>query len=482
MNVSPDKVAPPAVTAVTIPQRWLVRKAFSGAVSRYLLTGIRAAWLLFLLLALLSHSNGWQQGPFTWWGVHLNALPWRIGPLTLLPPLLLIGLITLWRIQPAGSWSWGSPRLTWPLLGITLLAMADIVALRLATAGLMLALFWLVYLGLINLYPKGVIWVGFVLALSLVILIQAGVGIVQFAAQRDLGLVWLGEPTLLPLEHGISVVMNGETPWLRAYGLNSHPNRLGWKLVMLWLMLWPCRQVVSGRLRVMVWLALVVGVGGILVSLSRSAWLAWLAAAAVFALAAWLSSRDHTLQPENPSPLPRASLFFTFLLLAGPVLFALTYGQILISRLSRPTEAIEILSVLERLRDAPLAWQLMLSHPWRGVGLEQFSQAAIQLHPFAGLVHVVPLLIGAELGVPALLCWLLLLIAPLARHHCLPVYTPQAAVWLALIIIGLLQPEPTPFTMQGAVMFGLAAALWSVPWPAPPKPEQLQKTMGVYRP
>lgn len=429
---------------------------------------MQVLWLLLLVLALLSHSHGGQQGPFTWGGVSLPG-GWRVGPLSLLPMLWALGLLWRWWLaRRVGGWSWGARRVTLPLAGLTLLAVINGLVWQWDTAVLMLFLFWLVYLSFINLFPQHPPWHGLIGVIALVIIVQAGVAIAQFGWQRELGLVWLGEPVLTPFAQGISVVMNGEIPWLRAYGLNSHPNRLGWKLVLLWLMLWPCQRVVSGRLRAVVWLALVSGMAGILVSLSRSAWLAWLAGVAVLIVADWLAWRGGAARPFTSPHLSRPPLLLTGLILAGPVLFALAYGQILIGRFSRPSDALEILSFLERLRDAPLAWQLMISHPWSGVGLGQFRQAAVQLHPLAGLVHVTPLLVGAELGAPGFLGWLWLLAAPLLRRDLLPDYAPQTAVWIAIIVIGLLQPEPTPFTMQGAILFGLAAALWSVPWPGAP--------------
>ncbi|HRQ40276.1 MAG TPA: O-antigen ligase family protein [Chloroflexota bacterium] len=458
-------------TAVSFSKRLLSRISTPTLpLPLWLSTGMSALWLLFLLLALLSHSNGWQQGPFTWGGVWLPG-GWRVGFLSLLPLLLAVGLAwRWWEAQRSGDWSWGAWRVTLPLVGLTLLAAVNGVIWQWDTAVLMLILFWLVYLSLIHFFPPQPPWYGLIAVIALVIIVQAGVAVAQFGLQRELGLAWLGEPTLTPFERGISVVMNGEAPWLRAYGLNSHPNRLGWKLVLLWLMLWPCQRIATGWLRAVVWLALLSGMAGILVSLSRSAWLAWLAGTAVFLLADWVSWRKKLLRPSRHLLRSRSHLLLVGLMLAGPTLFALAYEPLVVGRFSRPSDALEILSLSERLRDAPLAWQLMLNNPWSGVGLGQYRQAATQLHPLAGLVHATPLLVGAELGMPGFLGWLCLLAAPLLRRDLLLTFAPQTAVWVAIILIGLLQPEPTPFTMQGAILFGMAAALWSVPWPTPNLP------------
>jgi hypothetical protein len=429
-----------------------------------LLTTTRAIFLLFVLLVLISHSNGWQQGPFSWAAVSLPGTSWRMGLLSLLPLLLLIGLVGIgWFGRRTAVWSWGTARVTLPLSAITLLAVVDIVLLRLAMAGLMLALFWLVYLATINLKPKESMWTGVGCILALIIIIQAGVGVAQFIRQEAVGLAWLGEPILDTTQPGISIVMNGDQLWFRAYGINSHPNRLGWKLVLLWLMLWPYRAAVAPRWQLFVRLALVVGLAGIAVSLSRSAWLALAVGMGVYALAGGLS----WWWGRGTFSLSRGLLGWTAVVVGGLSLFITTYDQVLLGRLSRPSNGLELMSIFERVRDFQVARELLLANSWQGVGLRQFTITAVQLNPFAGVVHVVPLLVGVEFGLPGLIFWVLLLTAPLVRPDLLRAYVPQTAVWLAMITISLLQPEPTLFTMQGAVMLGLVAALWSHPHPNP---------------
>jgi hypothetical protein len=226
-------------------------------------------------------------------------------------------------------------------------------------------------------------------------------------------------------------------------------------------MLWPFHTAVTRHWRPFVRLALLAGLAGIAVSLSRSAWLALAAGLGVYALAGtllWWRSRTNF-------SLSREWLAWTGIVVGGLCLFVATYDQVLAGRLSRPSSGLELMSIFERVRDFQVARELLLAHPWQGVGLRQFTITAVQLNPFAGVVHVVPLLVGVELGLPGLFCWLLLLTAPLVRPDLLRAYVPQTAVWLAMITVGMLQPEPTLFTMQGAVMLGLVAALWSIPWP-----------------
>jgi O-antigen ligase len=420
----------------------------------------RGAFLLFLWLALLSHSYGWQQGPFTW-----AAFPWqgwRIGPLSLLPLLLAIGLLVQWR--QTDTWSWGDRRVTLPLAVLTALAFAVTLfhansapIQPMITAVLMLLLFWLIYLSALNLHPPTAVWWGLAATLALVMLAQSSVALLQFWQQQDLSLSFMGEPLLSATRLDVSIVMNGDARWLRGYGLNSHPNRLGWKVALLWLMLWPLVKMSTGKWRLWLQLALAAGLGGLLVSLSRSAWLALAVGLLVYGMAGWRA---------RPSRFPRPSrthLIWLLLLGGGFALFVLLYAPVLLGRISRPRNLVELASFLERARDLPVAWELLQTHPWFGVGLGQFVPAAQQLLHYAGLVHVTPLLMGVELGVVGLFCWLAVLLWPLARRQLLRNYAPATAVWLAILIISLLQPEPTPFTMQGSIMLGLAAAMWAAP-------------------
>lgn len=425
-------------------------------------------FLLFLLLALLSHSDGWQQGPFTWGGITVSG--WQIGILSLLPLLLAAGLVRQkWHGR---SWLWGDQRVTLPLILLTLLSAANVVfkpGPRAGTAVLMLLLFWLIYLSALNLHPARPVWWGLVWVLAGVILVQSVVAMLQFWSQQDLHLRWLGEPPLSPARLDVSIVMNGSDRWLRGYGLNSHPNRLGWKLALLWLMVWPLARTATGKHQILLYLSLVAGLGGLLVSLSRSAWLALAAGLVIYGLAAWQGWPTLRLSrgPVRFPRLSRTAIAWLLPIAVGMLLFSLTYYPVLAGRLSRPTNLVELAPYLERSRDLHVAWELLQTHPWLGVGLAQFVPAAQELLHYAGLVHVTPLLLGVELGIGGLLCWLAVLLWPLGRRGLLSHHAPATAVWVALIPISLLQPEPTPFTMQGAVMLGLAASLWLSPtWAA----------------
>lgn len=431
----------------------------------------QALFLLFVAFTMLSYSQNLDQGPFSWWAFPLpTALAgagWRIGPLSLLPLLLAAGLGLDWTVnRPDRRWSWGDKRVFWPLLAITLLALVHVLLWGHFTIAVALALFWLVYLFELNgrgLRLKGqLLGPAHIWLFVLVVLIQSLVGIGQFVSQREVGLSWLGEPALDPYEPGISIVVKGSARWLRAYGLNSHPNRLGLKLVVFMLLLWPFLEQGSARRRRSVWLALVMGFAGLLVTLSRSAWVGLAAGLAAYGWS-WLNS----VYRSRRLSISSARISLAVALLAVALGFVVTYGDTLIGRVSRPANEVEERSVNDRLRETQVALQLLVENPWYGVGLGNSSTAFRAVDPFVGPVHIVPLLVGVELGLPGMLLWLLFQLAPLTRPGLWRRYTLQAAVWLGIFCFSLLQLEPTMFKLNIAVLLGMVAPLWAIPTLSP---------------
>jgi hypothetical protein len=345
------------------------------------------------------------------------------------------------------EWTWGETAVTVPLAAFSLLVLVRLTA-GTAYVAAMIGLCWFVYLFLVNHREWQWDWLWRVLAA--VLMVQGGVAVAQFFLQREIGLTWLGEPTLDLLVEGTSVAQRDGQNWLRAYGLNSHPNQLGLLLMALCLLLWPHRHRAQGRWRWLFWLGLAAGVAGLLVSLSRSAGLGLVLGGLVFMLhrgAAWSL-------PRREYALPLA------LLVAGVLLFALAYGDVMAGRLLALDSPLESRSLWERQRDLALAWQLLGERPFLGTGLGQYLPMAAKLNPEAALVHNVPLLIGAELGLVGLVLWLAFWLWPLWRYGRLAEHVSATAVWLALILMALLHPEPTLYLPKGAILWGLAAAQW----------------------
>ena len=430
------------------------------------------AFGLMLFLLLVSHAPD-EGGPFAWLPLPLplptavSNFGWQIGVLALLPIVVVAGWWLgmrqqrLQRLRAGESnaklygqfltrYGLGETAVTGPLFAFSVLVVLRLTGATLSVVA-MLGLCWLTYLFLVNnpRWHQTRLW----LVLALVLLVQGAVGVAQFMLQRQLGLAWLGEPTLDLLVEGTSVAQRAGQHWLRAYGLNSHPNQLGLLLMTLCLLIWPKRPHAVGWQRWLFWLSLTAGAAGLLVCLSRAAWLGLLLGGAITAL---VGHRGKVTAMRRELVVPTA------ILAAGLLFFMLSFGDVLTGRLFALDTPLESRSLMERQRDTSLALELIGQRPFLGVGLGQYLPAAAVLQTDAGVVHNVPLLIGAELGLLGLALWLIFWLWPLWRYGRSAAHKSGTAVWMALILFAIIHPEPSLFLPKGAVLWGLAAAQWCV--------------------
>jgi O-antigen ligase len=465
-----------------------VRPGSTAAPSRPALpSALRFGWkgftdtcfALFLLLNLATHSQELRSGPFTWlvlWRVPGDgAVPLQFGLLVLLPLLIVAGSISS-QVRTRSHFEWGRPWLTFPLIALTTLALFRLDPANLSVLlfhAALLALIWFVYLLLLNQRPD------LTVPIALVIGMQGLVAIGQFWLQSSLGLTFLGEPVLSLQGSGISVILAGEQPWLRAYGITGHPNALGAMLAVLLLILLPAVWGATGWRRASLAVVALVGVLGLLVSFSRSAWLGFVVGAA-FLLIDGARKREpvrRTTRLAFPGAL--------YSILAAVVLLFLWGNFDLVSgRLFNLDSTIEARSIDERERDTMLAISLIRQHPWTGVGAGNYLLAARALDPHAGVAHNIPLLAAAELGVPGglLLLWILLYpfaswagksinrrrsLQPDARGQSLAPLAPL----LALLLVSLVQPAFWPYpTVRGTLLLALVLARQSTPLVKPVVP------------
>ena len=443
-------------------------------------TAVHVLFGLFLVLALATHSSHWRVGPFTWLPVvRLPSLipalvlrtadpsPMAIGVLTMIPVLLGLGwpaLRLLEARQPAWRrrWQWGWTHLTGPLLGLTLLGIASLALagffghkLSPTTAGasvplrntafqlLSLGVVWFVYLFMVNERPK-LTW-----PIAAVVTIQGGVGMAQFVLQRDLGLAMLGELALDPEVRGVSVLLTEEGQrWLRAYGLTGHPNLLAALLAILLLLLLRDLPGQAGWRRIALAVAVGVGALGLVATVSRAAWLAFAIGLGVWVFGVWMASRaTHSVEVPRSRPSWRRLVLWLIVPVAAGVSMVVLYGGQLATRFLDLNTAVEARSLIERTRDIRIASMLIREHPWTGVGLGNYLTSARLVDRSARVVHNVPLLVTAEMGILGGVLWLWLGLAPIGaalgawregRRDLLP----QLAPWVALLTIGMFHGLP----------------------------------------
>lgn len=206
----------------------------------------------------------------------------------------VISLIVLPRRPSLG------PRTIWiPLAGLVLAGFASSVrsydpllsvyhAIRLA------GLFWF-YVFVVN-EIRSIRWV--LIPVGIQIMIELTVALGQFVAQHSVGLQSVGELYLDPTRHGVSIVAADGIRLLRAYGLSDHPNILGGCLAFGLLLIIPA--YVQGKSRWFALAALLPAGPALLVTFSRSAWLAFVVGVLLLILLAFVSRRTISL-PRSAS-------------------------------------------------------------------------------------------------------------------------------------------------------------------------------------
>jgi len=376
----------------------------SADARRLIRTAGEVAFSLFLILGLITPS--WRYGPFAWLPVwryrELAGGPMAVGVANLLPLLVVVGLTAGWLARRGQRrWQWGHAAVVLPLAGLTAVGLLglDYQNFRLVFIyGGMFALTWLVYLYVINERPR------LLAALATILAIQGMVAIGQFLTQRDLGLGFLGELPLNPLLEGNSVLLARGQPWLRAYGLTAHPNLLGAMLAALLLLVLPALGRLSGARRAGLAAAVLLGAAGLFLSFSRASWLAFAAGLVTWRLLARLAQSGTTR---------RRPLRWRWALAVVPLLLLLiAYRDLAFSRFFALDSPIEATSINQRLHDVALSLEVIRAEPFTGVGLGNYVDVAGQLDASAARVHNVGLLVTAELGLPGLLLWAALMIAP----------------------------------------------------------------------
>lgn len=340
----------------------------------------------------------------------------------------------------AGRWVWRwatqQPRkplppehwwLTFPVLGLCALAWLSVpMALRpplAAYTALRWSLAASVYFWWLH---SGVDWEWLSKCFLLGLCGQVLVGVGQVLAQGPLGLP--GELALSAREVGASIVLVGNTAWLRAYGLTFHPNVLGGFLAVGLIVALP--QLKARRWRVVwVWLWL-----GLLLTFSRAAWLA--SAIGVSAVGLWLFFRAAGY---------RRALTFTALG-AGAVLLMLAalLAQQFTVRFTPALSEAETRSINERGILAAVALETITEHWSTGIGAGNFSlavdnaRATVVPQP----VHHVTLLLAAEVGVLGGLLWFGLWLNPSRWLSAMAQRQAWLSValliaWLSLGVVGL---------------------------------------------
>jgi O-antigen ligase len=302
--------------------------------------------------------------------------------------------------------------------------------------------------------------------------LQTVVAVPQFVLGRSLGLNRLGEVVVSAAWPGASVVMVGESRWLRAYGLTQHPNLLAGCLMTMLLVVAGYYLTQRGWMRLLLLTALGSGFVGLLFTFSRAAWLGTLAGGlAALALLAW-AWRQGRWSPN------RATVVLLVIILVGlGAAFLAINWPLLQPRLGLTTQGTEIRSVEARKIQVPAAWALIQKRPVLGVGLGNYPAALYRLareliaaYPVYQPVYNVLLLVTAEVGVAGGLLWLGLISLPwpslwLQRRQIRlrPWWVGVSGALLALTVVSFFDFYVWT-SHQGRLMLWLVLGLWAREW------------------
>lgn len=232
-----------------------------------------------------------------------------------------------------------------------------------------------------------------IFVLSMQVVIQAGLAGAQYAFKRALGLGIFGEETLV--EQNIGYIVN------RATGTIGHPNVLSYFFeILLPVMLALALTRQPGRRQLWYLLACVAGIGGIMTTLSRGAWLTLPVTFTIVFVAI------HGLRIVRVR-----SAFHAFLLGCG-LLGVLYFAYPTIEK--RFTHS-DYKSSSSRMPLNQAAWSIIEQYPVTGIGLNNFAESFKRydqtgysriFRGYQQVVHNLHLWIWAETGTVGLMAYL----------------------------------------------------------------------------
>lgn len=263
-----------------------------------------------------------------------------------------------------------------------------------------------------------------VLVLSCGVILQSALALWQYVHQSSIGGLWyfLGERLFTAGTPGIAnASINGELI-LRPYGTFPHPNVLAGYLLVVLLLGWFLLPLYNLRWqRWLVRLSLLVGTGGLFLTLSRVAILLWVGfLLIVLGMRFWKRARI------APILLVSCLLLLSIITPVG-------------SRLLQTNLTEE--SVVQREQLVGSAWHMIVSNPLQGVGLGNFLPTLAQLQPALSVgtslqpVHNIYFLITAETGLIGFSCFIWFLFLTFRVLLCSVQKNPSSLPSLTVLVV-----------------------------------------------
>lgn len=241
--------------------------------------------------------------------------------------------------------------------------------------------------------------------------IQSIIAIIQVLKQKSIGLGFLGEYSLDPAWSGISIVYAQGMRTLRAYGLSDHPNILGgclaFSLVLLvsWQIL---KKRESGALNIAI---ILMGMVGLLLTFSRSAWLAFLSGIGTVSLILILTRRLREIFKLVNLGLASLVVLLPFVVYYAPLL-GVRLNQ---ANAFREVEN-EIRAIEERAALNAAGSEIFVANALTGVGVGTSPVAMQEQRPLFPYYyqppHIALLAAAAETGIFGAMFYGLLIVTP----------------------------------------------------------------------
>lgn len=366
-------------------------------------------YLLIIIVFLLPWQARWLPGNFVYADIYNE---YTLPSLFVIDVLMIFTVLWSWKDIPKINAKILLPILIWLTINAVFAVQPFFVIWK--------AFLLLVLASFIYVVRKNVEYSKLKTALILAGVAQAIIGLTQFFFQYIPASTWLGIAEQSASILGSSVIETANGRWLRAYGTFPHPNILGGFLSLILLVVIDYYQQIYiefkkrfdsidkkdlkkiGLQIVGLLSSFVVIFSGLIVSFSRSAWLA-------FVLGVVAYSISQIRQKHNILPLIKLS-FVSFLVAAT---FFVLYSGLFTTRFTKETR-LENLSVAERIIGYQSYLEIVKTNWLTGTGMGNYvfnlsSQNSGQLAYVYQPVHNTWLLIFAEIGIfgLALLVYLL---------------------------------------------------------------------------
>ncbi len=247
--------------------------------------------------------------------------------------------------------------------------------------------------------------------------LQSALAISQFTFQRSFSNKWLGMSNYDSWRGGISVLENEGGRWLRAYGSFPHPNILGGYLALafivgLYFLLNSYKNNAVNLNQITILSGLLIIFLGILLTFSRSAWLALVVGIIFLSVFAWRKGAHSKNRWLLKKVFIQLGLIFG---LAG-IVFTSCLGYNFFLNRFNTGERLEKKSINDRSLYFKQAEKIIKENFWLGTGAGNYTLTVFQKDKIKKPiwqyqpVHNVFMLVWAELGITGLILFLAILI------------------------------------------------------------------------